>query len=263
MNTRELEIASHISQTLAVETGDLLNKSWEKVMKTEKKDIRDIVTEYDIKIEAHIVDLLKDEFPSHGFLLEENEDINPNAKYKWVIDPIDGTKYFAGHVPLFTVSIGLIENNIPILGTVYNPISHQLYSAYRGLSGFYKNDDLLTKADVIHNKKPIICVDESGLNSMPDKDFQEVKKVYLELTKKYYRTRALGQGSLSLIWLCLGAFDAYIDITGNTKKMDVMAGLAVLTSFGGVYEFVELNFGKPHLIAATSKKQLNYLKNIL
>lgn len=263
MTDRDLEIASYISQALAVEAGDLLRESWESSLKTKLKDLKDVVTKYDVEIEEHIVKVLSREFPDHGFLLEEHKDISEEAEYKWVIDPIDGTKYFAGQVPLFTVSIGLLKQENPILGTIYNPISHQLYSSYKGLEGLYKNDDLITKSNVISNRKPIISVDEGHIDALEQEDLIYTKDLYIKLTNNYHRWRAFGQGSLSLIWLCLGAVDAYLDITGFTKSMDVVAGLAILKSFGGCHDFIKLKSGKTHLIAAINVEALEKLKKIL
>jgi inositol-phosphate phosphatase/L-galactose 1-phosphate phosphatase/histidinol-phosphatase len=53
-------------------------------------------------------------------------------KYTWVIDPIDGTSSFVAGRPIFGIMLGLLENDKPILGGVYQPITDELWLGYKG-----------------------------------------------------------------------------------------------------------------------------------
>jgi len=79
------------------------------------------VTIADKNAEELIRKEIKKDFPSHGIIGEEFGEINPNAEYKWIIDPIDGTKSFICGTVMFGTQIGLLKNNKPILGAINFP----------------------------------------------------------------------------------------------------------------------------------------------
>ena len=75
-----------------------------------KTNSSDLVTEYDKKSEAAIINFIKKEFPTHSILSEESGVSESDSEYRWVIDPIDGTTNFAHGLPIFSVSIGVQKN---------------------------------------------------------------------------------------------------------------------------------------------------------
>lgn len=79
------------------------------------------VTIADKNTEELIRKEIEKEFPSHGILGEEFGEINSDAEYKWIIDPIDGTKSFICGTVMFGTQIGLLKNNKPILGAINLP----------------------------------------------------------------------------------------------------------------------------------------------
>ena len=61
----------------------------------EKKSTNiDLLTNADKESEKHIIDQIQKYFPSHSILSEEQQEINNNSEYTWVIDPLDGTTNF-------------------------------------------------------------------------------------------------------------------------------------------------------------------------
>ena len=79
------------------------------------------VTIADKNTELKIRSMIEKEYPNHGILGEEFDNINPNAEFIWVIDPIDGTKsYLAGHKD-FGNLISLTQNKKPIIGIINCP----------------------------------------------------------------------------------------------------------------------------------------------
>ena len=70
---------------------------------------------------------LRAAFPDHGLLGEEHaDDIAADARFVWVIDPIDGTMNFASGVPLFGISIGLLADGAPAAGCIWVPVGPTL-----------------------------------------------------------------------------------------------------------------------------------------
>ena len=107
-----------------------------------EKDIRhkgktDLVTIADIECEKKIKEMLMSEFPQHGFMGEETDQVKEGSTY-WVVDPIDGTNNFASCYPIFCHSIALVKDGKPIKGVVYDPIRKEMYVTEKG-KGAYLN----------------------------------------------------------------------------------------------------------------------------
>lgn len=248
-----LKQASYISQALAVEAGDQLREMWKSARVTGRKDSRDVATQFDEAVERNIVEVLHARYPSHGFILEEEASISGKGEFTWVIDPIDGTKYFAAEIPLFTVSIGLLRGKTPVLGTIYNPISSEVYWGYQGLDGIYVDFQKIDRNSLLTNNHPIASIGVAGINNLEAARERElVREMYLKLSNRFERVRVLGQGSLSLAWLCRGAFDIFFDLTGQEKLVDIVAGLAILRGFGGYYDYLRCRDGQKRILATRS-----------
>ncbi len=72
------------------------------------------------------------QYPDHGILGEEWGTVNEGARYRWILDPIDGTKSFVQGVPLYGVLIGLECDGEPVLGVCNIPATGELVAAARG-----------------------------------------------------------------------------------------------------------------------------------
>ena len=93
--------------------------------KGKKKD--NPVTVLDRDTETFLRTELRSAFPEHGLLGEEHaDDIAADARYVWVIDPIDGTMNFASGLPLFGISVGLLEDGAPVAGCIWVPVGPTL-----------------------------------------------------------------------------------------------------------------------------------------
>jgi myo-inositol-1(or 4)-monophosphatase len=85
----------------------------------EVKSRNSLVTYVDKQSERILVEHLKDLIPGAGFITEEETTTIRGEEYNWVIDPLDGTTNFIHGIPCFAVSIGLLRNQVPVLGVVY------------------------------------------------------------------------------------------------------------------------------------------------
>lgn len=82
-----------------------------------KRD-RSPVTIADFEAERRIKDLILGRHPRHSFLGEETGATDNDEQWRWVIDPIDGTKSFATGNPSFGTLIALLHRNRPVLGII-------------------------------------------------------------------------------------------------------------------------------------------------
>ncbi|WP_428937326.1 histidinol-phosphatase [Fontivita pretiosa] len=72
-------------------------------------------------------------FPSHSILGEESGEARGDPRFRWIIDPIDGTKSFIHGVPLYAVLIGLEIDQRPSLGVIDLPALDEIVYAAAGL----------------------------------------------------------------------------------------------------------------------------------
>ncbi|MDH3601024.1 MAG: inositol monophosphatase, partial [Candidatus Tectomicrobia bacterium] len=109
------------------------------VTSSEKDNRGDLLTEADVEVSAFLVEAIHERYPQHHIASEElDEDINPGAPIKWVIDPIDGTRNFANAIPVWCTLIGVIRDGDLYLGAIYDAVHDTLFFAERG-KGAYKN----------------------------------------------------------------------------------------------------------------------------
>lgn len=80
------------------------------------------VTIADRLAEEVMRDLIRRRYPDHGVLGEEYGSHQPDAAYRWVLDPIDGTKAFVSGTYLFGTLIALLKEGRPALGVIHQPI---------------------------------------------------------------------------------------------------------------------------------------------
>ena len=87
----------------------------------------DPVTHYDLKIERELTKIILKKFPNHQIEGEETKSFKTSKKFKWIIDPIDGTKSFIVGMPTYSNLIGLEIDTIESLGFAYFPELEKYY----------------------------------------------------------------------------------------------------------------------------------------
>lgn len=89
------------------------------------------VTQADREAEQAIVGILREAFPDVGVLGEEFGAQGPSGR-RFIIDPIDGTKNFVRHIPIWATLIALEDDGEVVAGVIHNPAAGELYTARRG-----------------------------------------------------------------------------------------------------------------------------------
>ena len=185
---------------------------------TVKSDKSDIVTEADHQANRIITTVIRNEFPDHGIVSEESDDIEGTGPYTWVIDPLDGTGNFAHGNPNYSVSIALLEDGVPVMGVVHVPETDELFHAIAGRDA-YEGDTRIATTDRER-------LDESMLLSGYDPDGS--------FLSHYYATargvRRLGSAALNLCYLASGSADAVWEY--DTYPWDVAAGVVIARTAG-------------------------------
>lgn len=91
------------------------------------------VTEADREAERAMRAVITERYPEHAILGEEFPESGPaDARYRWVLDPVDGTMLFTLGVPTFGTLIGLLDNGVPVLGVIHFPAFRETMYAITG-----------------------------------------------------------------------------------------------------------------------------------
>src|SRR5262249_15268108 len=128
-----------IMNQIAREAGALLMSHFNRHIKVEYKGEADLVTIADRSSEALSRERIRQHWPEHDILGEEQGLTSAGGDYRWYVDPLDGTTNFAHGFPVFCVSMALEHKGQRIAGIVYDPTRDEIFAAERG-SGAYLND---------------------------------------------------------------------------------------------------------------------------
>jgi myo-inositol-1(or 4)-monophosphatase len=90
------------------------------------------VTVADRQAEQVLRGIIQDRFPAHAVLGEELGDAGSDSRYRWIIDPIDGTRSFARGVPLWGTLLGLEVAGDMVAGVAFFPALDEMLAAARG-----------------------------------------------------------------------------------------------------------------------------------
>ena len=251
--------AKRLAIQLAYKAGSVILKNEKKISVVKHKALRNFCTNVDLCVERLIVKGIRKKYPEHNIIAEEETSINKKSDYTWIVDPIDGTKYFIKNVPLFTVCIALKYKDEVVMGVVYNPSTHHLYHAAKG-AGAYLNNIKIEVSQIGSIKHAIAALDMQQISRLKKPEIKKALKRLCSFALNTYRIRALGSGSLGLCYLAQGAYDIYFDLTGTAKLVDIAAGTIIVKEAGGfIYNFdkykgnIHGNAHNRHLLATNSR----------
>ncbi|MBA3945161.1 MAG: histidinol-phosphatase [Herpetosiphonaceae bacterium] len=120
------------AQELAWQAGRITLGYFRTGVQPEWKSDASPVTIADRQAEEHMRQMIKDRFPAHGILGEEYGMVNEGSPWRWILDPIDGTKSFVQGVPLYGVLVGLEHQGVPVVGVCYLPALDEMVAAAQG-----------------------------------------------------------------------------------------------------------------------------------
>ncbi len=195
--------------------------------KIETKGLHDLVSYVDKESEKQIIEQLQNLLPESGFIAEEGTNSKQGERYNWVIDPLDGTTNYIQGVPVYAVSIGLLEDEELVLGVVYEVGRDECFYAWKN-GGAYLNGQSIHVSDRgdIH--------DALLATGFPYNDFSKLE-VYMEILKwtmTHARgVRRLGSAATDLAYVACGRFDAFWEY--DLKPWDVAAGAVIVKEAGG------------------------------
>ncbi len=213
------------------EAGALLLADFHRPKQVSYKGDVDLVTEADKRSEAVIVARLSRQFPGHAIVAEEGGGHESDSRFRWYVDPLDGTTNFAHSFPWFAVSIALAEgepgNEELLAGVVFNPANGELFTAARG-EGAQLNGQPIRVSSVER-----IAVSLLG-TGFPTHKRQQNPNIhyYWQFTLASHGVRRVGAAALDLCSVACGRLDGFWEF--GLKPWDTAAGTLIVREAGGV-----------------------------
>lgn len=211
---------------VARKAGDLAKKYFDEGFEVEWKADQTPVTLADKNAEELIRSHIKQYFPNDGFLGEEFGKEAGGSGFRWIIDPIDGTRAFVRHIPIWGTLLGLEYKDDPIAGVAYAPVLGNLWRGLRG-DGAYRDDRKIRASDVESLNKAFLSY--SGVNWFKKAGYLQQ---FIDLCTQTERQRGIGD-FYGFMLVAQGSIDIMVD-TG-VQPYDIAALVPIVEEAGGKF----------------------------
>jgi histidinol-phosphatase len=182
------------------------------------------VTVADRETELILRKVISESFPEDGFLGEEHGDTPGTSGYRWIIDPIDGTRSFVRGIPLWATLVGLEHQGETIAGVCDVPAFGHTYRALRG-DGAYRNDRRIHVSDIADLSKALLFY--SSLSWFTRAGYEQE---FLDLSRRAERARGFGD-FYGMVLVAQGSGEVMIE--HGVHSWDVAAMLPIVEEAGG------------------------------
>jgi len=255
--------ARALAEELARGAGAILLDYAGRAFDVDYKSVQDLVTTADRASEKYLVTEIERRFPEHAVLAEEGSGNERAARYRWLVDPLDGTTNFAHGYPFYCVSVAL-EEALPgreaapgargaiVAAAVYDPQRRECFSAARG-------EGATLNGAAIH-VSGVTALERGLLATGFPYDFRERPHESLEpfgaFMNEAQAVRRDGSAALNLCYLACGRFDAFWEL--KLHAWDTAAAWRIVEEAGGLLtDFVGGPFDPFHIECAGSNRHLH------
>jgi len=233
--------------TVARGAGDIV---MEKLGQLQPDDIgyksgtfKDLVTLADAQAEQYVRRRILGRFPDDTLIGEEQEARHGSSGVTWYIDPIDGTTNFVHRIPIFGVSIGVVENGQLVAAVIHAPALRETYHAYRGGGAFVDGKPIrVSPVDAV--ERSLVATGFADVRSGLTPNNLEA---FSALVLRSQAVRRMGAASIDLAYVASGRFEAFWEI--GLSSWDVCAGSLLVKEAGGIV--TDLDGGDDFLLGRT------------
>ena len=200
-----------------------------------KSERASIVTWADVTAQAAILDVIRERFPGHAVLAEEDHAgaaaggvAADEARVTWLVDPLDGTSNYAHGVPFACTSVAVRDAEGLAAGAILDPFREELFTAARG-GGAWLGDESLAVSAVDSPERALVC---TGIQSDDPEAIAAFGRRIVALSRECRGVRCVGSPALCLAYVAAGRIDAFLE-RDATFAWDVGAGALLITEAGG------------------------------
>ena len=223
---RELQNRLEFALRITREAGALVRRGFRKGVNTMHKGEIDLVTEYDLASEEHILQAIQETYPDDGIVAEESGS-SSTGRYRWFVDPIDGTTNFARGIVPWSVTVACAIGWEVQVGVVYDPMQEEMFHAVRG-GGAWLNDARLSVSSLTDLDQAFFA---TGFPYDIRTHKQKNLRHFSAMAVSTLGIRRLGTASLDLAYVAAGRFDGYWE--HRLHPWDWAAGVLLIQEAGG------------------------------
>ncbi len=198
------------------------------VLAERKSGRRDIVTEYDRRVQTLLLERFSASVPDARFFCEENDRHDDlHADCVFIIDPIDGTMNFVRGFHHSCISVACMRKGRLAAAAIYNPYVDEMFTACSGGGAFLNGDPIHVSGEGLRDS--VVCVGTAPyFPALIDRSFSLIKAAYLAGLD----IRREGSAALDLCSVAAGRAGAYFEL--GLSLWDYAAGLLIVQEAGGV-----------------------------
>lgn len=212
------------------DAGAFIRKEFDRFDRNEinEKSLNQLVSYVDVTAEKMLVEGLDQLLEECGFITEE-ETIKTSGDfiYKWVIDPLDGTTNFMHGIPVFSVSVGLMENKETVVGIVYEVTKDECFYAWKSSPAFLNGKEIqVSTAKTLK--------DSLLATGFPYYEYTAIDG-YIESLRHFMKStrglRRMGSAAIDLAYTAAGRFEGFFEYGLNA--WDCAGGAFIVEQAGG------------------------------
>ena len=207
--------------------GEIIRRGWHSDRQITFKGRADIVTDIDLAAEKAMLEILTGAFPDFGILAEESPPVPGASPYRWVVDPLDGTRNYAQSIPHFCTIAALADGDDVIAGVIYDPMREETFTAAAGQGAFLNGRPIAVSASTELSRSLLSCdlgyVDEKAALALD---------MLRSLWPGLYSVRLMGSAGLGVAYAAAGRVDLFFH--HSLSPWDIAAGLILAQEAGGI-----------------------------
>ena len=225
MNDADLDRLLAVALDAARVGGAIVSEEFGAAREVREKAPGDWVSAADLRSEQAVRNALVTATPDIPVLGEEEG--GERAALGWLVDPLDGTANFLHGLEAVGVSIGLVDDGVPIVGVVNAPLLGRIYSARLGGGAFRDGAPIR-----VSERAPAQAISATGFPFRHKNLIEGYLRVFAAAMHSLEDLRRVGGASLDLSWTAQGVFDGYFEL--SLGPWDVAAGGLLVREAGGV-----------------------------
>lgn len=217
----------------ARDAGGLLLEKFGRITSVTKKGDINLVTEADLASEALIIERIKSYQPRHSILAEESGEAvvtGGDSKWKWIIDPLDGTTNYAHGYPCFCVTLALENDGEIVIGVTYDPTRDEMFAAEKGNGASLNGKPIRVSTEAKLSESLIVTGFPYNFKEVPH--FERSLKEFLLRSRGVRRD---GSAAIDMAYVACGRFDGFWE--EGLNPWDVAAGKLLIEEAGGAITY--------------------------
>lgn len=207
-------------------------KYFRSKFRVDYKSDKSPVTIADKSCEKFLIGELSKKFPGHGVFGEEFGDRSAGSEFRWIIDPIDGTRNFTRGIPYWGTLCGLEHNGEMVAGIMALPALKKVYYASKKHGAFCSGQRIRVSKLKDLGKSTVVF---GGLSYFVGTKYE---KAFLDIVKSSYHDRGFGD-CFGYTFVAKGQAEAMLDPI--VSPWDVAAIKPIIEEAGGVFTDFEGN----------------------